>query len=176
MNLFVLRHANAGQRVTNPELDRKRPLDKEGKNQCLLMGGALNALKSHFDCVVSSPLKRALQTASLVGTETGYDQKVIVSTALAPEGTWQDFQTLLADMTGLEDVLIVGHNPNISQFLNTLLGISGQQGPIRMRKGSIAKLNMDRQQGRLQWLMDPKTARAIQTSSIKSSRPKTSRK
>ncbi len=176
MNLFVLRHASAGQRLANPELDRKRPLDKEGKNQCLLMGGALNALNIQFDCVVSSPLKRALQTASLVGTETGYDQKVIVSAALAPEGTWRDFQTLLTDISGFEDVLVVGHNPNLSHFLNALLGASAHQDPIRMRKGAGAKLNLDRQLGRFQWLVDPKITRAIQPSSVKSSRPKTSRK
>ena len=32
MNLFVLRHANAGIRRQNPILDLKRPLDKDGKN------------------------------------------------------------------------------------------------------------------------------------------------
>ncbi len=176
MNLFFLRHANAGQRLSNPELDRKRPLDKEGKNQCLLVGGVLNALKVQFDCVVSSPLKRTLQTASLVGTETGFEQKVIISTALSPEGTWRDFQTLLAGFTGYEDVLVVGHNPNLSRYLNTLMGASPNHDPIRLRKGSIAKLDMDRVAGRLQWLIDPKLTRAIQASSTKRSRPKTSRK
>ena len=95
MNLYLLRHGSAGQRKMNPVLDRKRPLDKEGKQQCILLGRALNSLKVQFDSVVSSPLKRALQTAALVGTETGYEKKIQLSQALAPDGTWNDFQRLL---------------------------------------------------------------------------------
>jgi phosphohistidine phosphatase len=70
MNLYILRHASAGTRRANPVVDVKRPLDKEGKQQCILVGSFLSALNIQFDRVVSSPLKRALQTASLVGTET----------------------------------------------------------------------------------------------------------
>lgn len=176
MNLYLLRHANAGQRRTNADLDMKRPLDKEGKQQCLMIGGVLNSMKVQFDCVVSSPLKRALQTASLVGTETGYEQRIVVNPSLSPTGSWREFQNLLASLAGYEDVLLVGHNPNVTQFLNMLLCSSATVAPIRMRKGAIAKLDMNRQTGRLQWLLDPRLVRAVQTSSIKRSRPKTSRK
>ncbi|HEX4020040.1 MAG TPA: phosphohistidine phosphatase SixA [Acidobacteriaceae bacterium] len=176
MNLYLLRHANAGQRRPNSELDLKRPLDKEGKQQCLLIGSVLSALKVQFDCVVSSPLKRALQTASLVGTETGYEQRIVVNPALSPSGTWREFLALLEGLTGHEDVLLVGHSPNLTQFLNTLLCSSANVAPIRMRKGAVAKLDMNRKTGRLQWLFDPRLVRAVQTSSVKRSRPKTSRK
>ena len=42
----------------------------------------LGALKVQVDVIVSSPLKRALQTAQFVGTELGYEGKVEVSPAL----------------------------------------------------------------------------------------------
>ena len=84
MNLYILRHASAGTRRMNPLIDVKRPLDKEGKQQCIVVGSYLNALNVQFDLIVSSPLKRALQTASLVGTETGYDGKIQMTQALAP--------------------------------------------------------------------------------------------
>src|SRR5271170_16797 len=87
VNLYILRHASAGTSRTNPLIDVKRPLDKEGKQQCILVGNHLNGLKVHFDLVVSSPLKRALQTASLVGTETGYDGRILVSENLSPGAT-----------------------------------------------------------------------------------------
>jgi phosphohistidine phosphatase len=45
-----------------------------------------------------------------------------------------------------------------------------------MRKGSIARVDMGHHPARLQWLLDPRTARAIYASVTKSSRPKTSRK
>ena len=75
MNLYVLRHASAGTRRANETLDAKRPLNKEGKQQCILVANCLNALNVHFDVIASSPLKRAMQTASLVGMEIGYEPR-----------------------------------------------------------------------------------------------------
>ena len=77
MNIYILRHASAGLKRPNPLLDRKRPLDKDGKRHCLQLGLVLNAMKLQFDLIVSSPLKRCMQTASLVGTEAGYESKKI---------------------------------------------------------------------------------------------------
>ena len=87
MNLYILRHASAGVRRADPVVDAKRPLDKEGKEQCLLIARYLNALSVQFDLILSSPLKRALQTASLVGTEVAYDSKIQVTDAVSPSGT-----------------------------------------------------------------------------------------
>src|ERR1700734_3767588 len=110
MNLFILPHASAGLRRANPLLDPKRPLDKDGKTQCLQLAHVLNALKLNFDLVVSSPLKRAQQTAQLVATETGYEQKILISNALAPAATFAQFQRLLRETSTSENVLVVGHN------------------------------------------------------------------
>jgi phosphohistidine phosphatase len=172
-----MRHANAGLRRENPLLDAKRGLIKEGKEQCMLMARVLSALKVQIDTIVSSPLKRALQTAQFVGTELGFDAKVEISSALSPSAEHPAFLDLLAkyEAQGREGVLVVGHNPTMFQFLGKL--ITGNGGAaIRMRKGSIARVDMDNHPPRLQWLIDPRTARQIYESVGKSSRPKTSRK
>ncbi len=175
MILYLMRHANAGTIRENPVLDAKRGLVKEGKEQCMLMARVLGALKAPIDTIVSSSLKRARQTAQLVGTELGYDSQVEVSAALGADGTFAEFQAMLAKYADREGVLAVGHNPNMFQFLGRL--ITGNGGAaIRMRKGSIARVDMERHPPRLQWLLDPRTARAIYASVTKSSRPKTSRK
>ena len=75
MILFLMRHASAGTVRGNLILDAKRGLVKEGKEQCMLMARVLAALKAPIDVIVSSPLKRARQTAQLVGTELGYDSR-----------------------------------------------------------------------------------------------------
>ncbi|MGA8939840.1 MAG: histidine phosphatase family protein, partial [Acidobacteriaceae bacterium] len=179
---FILRHASAGVRRANPILDVKRPLDKDGKAQCLQLALVLNALKLNFDLVVSSPLKRSQQTAQLVATETGYEQKILISPALAPNATFAQFQRLLRDNSASENVLVVGHNPNITQFLGQLLGVGTNDDPattparIRLRKGALARVNLQRSTAVLQSLLDPRTVRALYTTSIKSSRRKTSRK
>jgi phosphohistidine phosphatase len=96
MNLYLMRHANAGLPRENPTLDLKRALIKEGKTQCVLMAQILSALNVQVDVIVSSPLKRALQTAQFVGTELGYDAKVEISPALGPDADYADFQQMLA--------------------------------------------------------------------------------
>lgn len=178
MNLFILRHASAGVRRANPLLDVKRPLDKDGKRLCIQLAHTLNALSIQFDLIVSSPLKRSVQTASLVGTETGYENKILISNALSPDATFRDFQRLLSECRLQENLLVVGHNPNISQFVGALLVPSTAMAAprIRLRKGSLARLSLTRAPATMQWLLDPRTIRALYTTSTKSSRRKISRK
>jgi len=175
MILYLMRHANAGTVRENPALDAKRALIKEGKEQCMLMARALSALKVQVDLVVSSPLKRATQTAQFVGTELGYEAGIETNAALGPDATFGDFQTMLAKYANREGVLAVGHNPNLFQFLGKL--ITGNGGAaIRLRKGSVARVDMGHHPPRLQWLLDTRSVRLLYASSAKSSRPKTSRK
>jgi phosphohistidine phosphatase len=175
MNLYLMRHANAGLRRENPTLDAKRALIKEGKDQCMLMARVLSALKVQIDVVVSSPLKRALQTAQFVATEIGYEAKVDVSPALGLNADYASFQQMLSTYANREGVLVVGHNPNIYNFLGRL--VTGNGGAaIAMRKGSIARVDMDKHPPLLRWLIDPRMARSIYQSAAKSQRPKASKK
>jgi phosphohistidine phosphatase len=175
MNLYLMRHADAGVPRDNPILDAKRSLIREGKDQCMLMARMLSAFKVQIDVIVASPVKRAMQTAQMVGNELGYEGKVEVSPALALNGNYADFQKMLSRYADCEGVLAVGHNPNLFQFLGRM--ITGNGGAaIRMRKASIARVDMDRHPALLRWLIDPRMARAIYVSTGKSSRPKTSRK
>ena len=182
MNLFLLRHASAGTRRPNPLLDVRRPLDREGKQHCLQLGQVLNTLKITFDTVVSSPLKRALQTAQLVATETGFETRIQHSSSLAPEATFTDFQHLLGELSDRENVLVVGHNPNIQLFAGCLLLLPQHSSQsvivptVRMRKGTLARYTMTRGPAVLQSVLDPRTVRALYATSTKSSRRKTSRK
>jgi phosphohistidine phosphatase len=138
----------------------------------------LNALDIQFDLIVSSPLKRCLQTASLVGTETGYEAPIMNSNALAPEGTLKDFQKLLNECSKSENVLVVGHNPNLTNFLGAILVPANSPAPakVRLRKGSFARVVLTRGPAVLQGLLDPRTIRALYATSTKSSRRKISRK
>ncbi|MBT9331011.1 SixA phosphatase family protein [Paracidobacterium acidisoli] len=175
MNLYILRHASAGIRRDNPVIDVRRPLDKEGKQQCMLVGSYLNAFRVQFDVIVSSPLKRALQTASFVGTEVGYDSKIVISDALLPNAPLADFQKLIADLSKYDNVLVVGHNPNLPVFLGSIIAPPGKAA-IRLRKGAIARIDCARRPGLLHWLVDPRILRGVYARVTKSSRRKTSRK
>src|SRR5580658_2296021 len=95
MILYFLRHASAGERLSNPKKDEKRALDPSGIEQCGYVGRALAALDVQVELILSSPLKRATQTASLVGNELSYEGKLEFEDALRPTATFADFRRLL---------------------------------------------------------------------------------
>jgi phosphohistidine phosphatase len=176
MILYFLRHASAGEHFVNPKKDEKRALDKEGVEQCGYIGRALAALQVQVDSIVSSPLKRSTQTASLVGTELGYEGKLQIDAGLRPEATFADFRKLLEKYARQEAIMVVGHNPNLSQFLGAIISDSGCEASLELKKGAVAKVEVRRSSGTLQWCVTPKLLRILYDTAVESSRPNTSRK
>lgn len=176
MIVYFLRHANAGEHLLNPKKDEKRALDKEGIEQSGYVGRALAALNVQVETIVSSPLKRCTQTASLVGNELGYEGKLQIDNALRPGTGLADFRRLLEKYSRQEAIMVVGHNPNLSQFLGAVISESGCEASLELKKGAVAKVEMRRTNGTLQWCVTPKVLRALHESAVESSRPNTSRK
>jgi phosphohistidine phosphatase len=177
MIIYFVRHANAGQSKTNPEQDARRPLDKEGIEQSTQMGRLLAAMDASVNTIVSSPLKRATQTAALIANEIGHDGKIVFSPALAPSSDFDQFRQLLHTHNGEEAVMVVGHNPNLSQFLSLLLAGGSTDKAIDLKKGAVARIDLDsRNRALLKWSVTPKLLNAIHDSVGTKSRPKTSRK
>ena len=138
MILYFLRHANAGERVANPKKDEKRALDKDGIEQCGYVGRALAAMDVQVDAIISSPLKRSSQTAVLVGNEIGHEGKLVMDAALRPSASFSDFRKLLDKYAKLESVMVVGHNPNLSEFVGRIISESGCEASVELKKGGVA--------------------------------------
>src|ERR1700687_435657 len=111
MFLYFLRHASAGQTLSSAKKDEKRGLDKDGIEQCGYIGRALAALGVQVDVIISSPLKRATQTAALVGNEMGHEGKLVTENALRPEAGFADFQKMIDKYARQDSMMVVGHNP-----------------------------------------------------------------
>jgi phosphohistidine phosphatase len=176
MFIYFLRHASAGQRVTNPKKDEKRGLDKDGIEQCGYVGRALAALGVHVEVIISSPLKRSSQTASLVGNEMGHEGKLVLENALRPEAAYSDFQKMLTKYARHDSILLVGHNPNLREFLGRVISANGCEAAIDLKKGAVAKVESGRSSGSLSWCFTPRILRTIHAAAAESVRPKTSRK
>ena|SRR5579872_1087554 len=178
MIVYFIRHASAGERLDNPTKDEKRPLDEEGVLQCRSMGRILAAFEVRPDVILSSPLKRAVQTASSVANELGHEGKIFLEDALRPEARFEDFLEALRAHIRAESVIVVGHRPSIDEFVSRILGSqAGTRPAVTMKKGTVAKVDLERRlRGTLQWCITPRMVRAIQESLNKSSRPKTERK
>ena len=177
MIVYFLRHANAGHHLANPIQDEKRPLDDQGIEQCTQVGRALNAMDMHVDVVLSSPLKRATQTASLVANELGFDGKLQRTPALRPNAHMDAFRELLNRNAQLEAVVVVGHNPSLSQFLSLLISEGASDSSVDLKKCAVARVDVSGGTGILKWLLTPRMVQAVVAAANgKSSRPKTLRK
>jgi phosphohistidine phosphatase len=176
MVIYFLRHANAGEHLSNPKKDDQRALDKIGIEQCGYVGRALVALDVQVDGVISSPLKRASQTASLVGNELSYEGKLQFEDALLPAASFPEFRKLLGKYAKCESLMVVGHNPNLSEFLGRAISEGGCEAQVDLKKGAVAKVEMGRHSAALQWCLTPKVLRELYEAAAASSRPKTSRK
>jgi|SRR5581483_1759640 len=179
MIIYFVRHASAGERLSNPKKDEKRPLDADGIEQCGVMGRALAALNVQPDVIISSPLKRATQTAALIGNEIGFEGKLQLEAAMRPEAPFPEFRRMLEKYSKQEAVMVVGHNPSITEFLGRMIVRSGAGADIEFKKGGVARAETIRRSAVLNWYLTPKMARQIQAAAAaaaEKSHPKTSRK
>lgn len=176
MIIYFLRHASAGVPGPNPKKDEKRALDEAGIQQCGYVGRALTAMDIQVDLILSSPLKRAAQTASLVGNELSYEGKIQFEDALKPNASFADFQKLVDKYSRFDTIMVVGHNPNLSAFLGRCISEPGGEAAIELKKGAIAKVETGRNSATLHWSLTPKILRTLHAAAAESSRPKTSRK
>src|ERR1051325_6785501 len=153
MIVYFLRHASAGKSMANPKKDERRPLDDEGILQARYIGRLLANLDVQVEQVVSSPLKRARQTASLVANELAFEGAIQIDDALRPEADFEQFQAMLARYKKYDAVMVVGHNPSFTEFLSK--SISGGTGAaqIDFKKGSVARVDMNGRTGTCSWLV-----------------------
>jgi phosphohistidine phosphatase len=176
MVIYFLRHASAGQPFDSAKKDEKRGLDQEGIAQCGLIGRFLAAADVQVEAVISSPLKRAAQTAFLVGNEMGFEGKIQMEAALRPAGTFAEFRGVLEKHRKQEAILVVGHNPNLSEFVGKMISVSGCEAAVDLKKGAIARVELRRNSGELMWCVTPRILRLLQATAAESVRPKSSRK
>jgi phosphohistidine phosphatase len=139
--LWLLRHAQAADGVPDDE----RPLTDAGRAQARAAGGALRRLGVELEACLCSPKRRAVETAQLACEPLGVE--VNVEPALAGEPF--DAQQLTA---GLEEVMLVGHDPSFSMTLHDLTGAQA-----RLRKGGLAAIK----KGELIVLLRPPELAAI---------------
>ena len=118
--LYLLRHAKSSWSFDELS-DQERPLNDRGRDDAPLMGQALAKRRICPDVIVSSPAVRAMSTALLVAREMQFPHEKIT---VEPGIYGADADDLLAIIKNLPDaagsVLLVGHNPTITEVANVL--------------------------------------------------------
>ena len=167
MDLFILRHGVAVPRGTRGYTnDRTRPLTPEGRRRMEAIALGMRRLGLKFDAIFSSPYVRARETAETVARRLDMDRHVATSPLLAPDA---DMTRLLSEIDTMVSrasarVLLVGHEPDLSRLVSTLV-FGDDGGLIKLRKGGLIKLTVDSwQRGRraqLEFCLTPEQLRLL---------------
>lgn len=158
MELYIMRHGIA-EEVSTTGRDRDRVLTEDGKDNSREAGKALRKLGVKFDGILSSPYPRAWQTAEAVAREL--DQPDILKELQelgAESSATEAIQKISITTKGNASVLVVGHEPVLSQLISLLLSGSSSLS-IAMKKGAVCKLTCVRPEAggcRLDWLLTAK--------------------
>jgi phosphohistidine phosphatase len=156
VDLYLLRHADAGDPEAWLGPDEDRPLSAKGQRQAERLGRHLADTRFRVDALLTSPKVRAAETAAIVGDLVGVRPQIEERLA---EGVDRDaVREILADVRHPDAVMLVGHDPDFSDLLSTLTGAE-----LRMRKGALARLDApeDLADGgaTLRWLIPPDSLR-----------------
>lgn len=150
--LWLLRHGDAEPHGVRPDAERR--LTERGEAQSRAAGAALAALGVSFDAVLTSPRVRARDTARLAAEPLGVEP--IDHEPLSGGFDREDALALIAGYDAEAKLLLVGHEPDLSQLVHDFTG-----GRVDMKKGGLAAVRVARAAGELFLLLRPRELELI---------------
>ena len=155
IELYLLRHADAGDPAAWTGDDDVRPLSEKGEKQARAMGRFMARSDFKPDAIVSSPKVRALRTAEIFGHGVGV--AVDIDDRLGGLGGLDELADVVADHGGSR-VVVVGHDPDFSELAAELIGV----GRLPIKKGAMLRIDASMPlrpgRGTLRWLVPPERA------------------
>lgn len=168
MEIYLLRHGEAGQRAPVASRDMERALTAAGKEEIEEVGDAMAEMGYEFDVVATSPLKRAKDTASIVNKALKRKSGVEEWPELSPEGNRDTLYKKLSKIKPGSVVLCVGHEPYLTTAIGEITGKGDGESSgfrIALKKGGLARLSVagfsPKISGELRWLLTPKQLRKM---------------
>lgn len=155
MKLYFLRHGLAWDRQDWEADDSERPLTGEGRRRMEQIAATIAGLALELDSILTSPLVRAVQTASIVAAALHAKDKLVVNDRLGPGFGSGPLAAILRDHAGSKSFMLVGHEPGMSETISALIG----GGRIVCKKGGLACVRLIEApslQGELLWLIPPR--------------------
>lgn len=162
IELYLVRHAAAAERGPKHPDDRLRPLTPEGAQKFRDAVRGLAALDIVVDLVLTSPLVRARETATLLAAGLGR-RPVEEVEALAPGGRPAAIIEVLASHAAkYRRLALVGHEPDLGELAARLLGARGN---VEFKKGAVCAIDLDgatpNGPGTLRWHLPPRVLRGL---------------
>lgn len=142
--LLVLRHAKSSWDTGVPT-DFERPLSGRGKRDAPRVGAWLAARGLVPDIVVSSPARRARQTARRVARALDLDPGGITFDERVYDAATDNLVRVLADVPAdAQRVLLVGHNPGMENLVRWMASDPPETPPNDklLPTGALARLRV----------------------------------
>ncbi len=159
MEIYVLRHGEAEERETG-RADRDRKLTARGKQDLKAVLKLARKAEVAPDLILTSPLRRAQETAAIAAEVLGCKRVVETRNLLpgaSPELVWKE----IGSGPKVEQVLLAGHQPHLGSLIGLLL-----EAPVMvdLKKGSLVRIathaRLGPPRGVLKWMLTTKVAKA----------------
>ena len=167
MQLYVFRHGIAEpRRVDRPDTDR--PLSPLGIERTLAAANGLARFADRPNVILTSPKDRARQSAGILGDLFDLAPEIV---SVLADGLAGDVIHMLRQRD--EDrVMIVGHEPILSEIIESLCTQKSLPGFIELKKASCALVDAPLhpedapRPGVLKWLLPPRALRGLGGNSV----------
>jgi phosphohistidine phosphatase len=154
MELYLLRHGIAEDHAAT---DADRRLTEEGRQKLRRVLKRAAAAGVAPTLIISSPYKRALETAEIAAQELGYKAEILHSGSLVPDSSPPSVWSEIKEHRSEQAILLAGHDPLFSSTVAYLLGSTHQM--VDFKKAALVRIDLHSfaaPQGILQWMLTPK--------------------
>jgi len=159
MQLYILRHGVAEEQAAGHG-DSQRQLTDAGRKKLRKILARAREAAVAPELIVSSPYVRAMQTAEIAAEVLKYGDPIERSERLTPPYSVVELWQEISGWRNLGQAMVVGHNPQLSQLVDFLIGARG--GGVELKKGALASIEVEpaspQPRATLVWLLTAKTA------------------
>lgn len=177
LDLYLLRHGDPGKgmAVAAGGNTGDVPLTIVGREEIAIIARSVKALNLRFSAIVTSPLKRAVQTAKIIAKVLAIEDRISIWNDLVPEGNRSKLYNRLNQYTRESSILMIGHEPYLSNIMYEMIfqkNRVNQLGRINLKKAGLAKIRVisltPNISGELRWLLTPRILKLLEKGSSKS--------
>ena len=119
--LTLLRHAKSSWKDASLQ-DRERPLNRRGQRDAPIMAERIKQAGIRPSLILSSPAVRAWTTGKSIAHEIGYPMEFLQREDRLYHASTRNLLVVIAEQDeGFNNLMIVGHNPGLTDFANYLI-------------------------------------------------------